>query len=831
VNIELKGFQEEAARQLLRYVVRAREEARHGDAQAIVLSSPTGSGKTVTITALMEWIYEGHENTMGDSEAVFLWLSDSPELNQQSRDKILRQSSVFQESNLIIIEPPFSQKYFEAGKIYFLNTGKIGKDRLLTATADGRDYTIWQTIQNTATSKPDHFYLIIDEAHHGMRQSNLDRERAATIVQRFIKGFPEDGLQPVKLILGMSATPERFNRVIVGLDRTKREYTILPKDAKEAGLIKDKIILFHPKERLPAEWGMLEEATRRWMRFCAEWEKYCLAQKMEHLVKPVLVIQVENGNDRILTQTNLDELVKVVERTAGGLPEEAWAHAFQEDKHLEAGGRSIRKIDASKIQDDPAVRVVLFKLSLGTGWDCPRAEVMMSFRRANDPTHIAQLVGRMIRTPLARRIEGQEFLNTVALCLPHFERDDLDAIRDKLNNSDPEIGADIETENGAELVKLVRDPAKAELFSKLDGLPTYRVERIVKASNMRRLIKLARQLTSFDELDPKALGEAKSLVLETLSTELTRLRENTDFVHTVSENEEIEIQEVMVEYGEWKMSEPPKTFKIKMTPENIDDLFLQCGRRLGDEGLHMEFWKAQQDKENSFKAKLELFGILQDKAAWEKLERVCEEKIQQLFRKHHVAIEKLPSSRQECYWRIKRIAKHPEAEPLRLPPNLEIRMDGEDFKNHLFVDSSGKFSANLNTWETPVLKKELARPEVVGWLRNMPRKEWSLCVPYKMSEDDKPLFPDFIVFRTWQGEIVADILDPHRTDLPDAVAKAKGLAKYAQKQGDQYGRIELIIVKSNDEIKRLDLNKESIREEVLKVDSKSHLDMLFENWG
>jgi len=37
--------------------------------------------------------------------------------------------------------------------------------------------------------------------------------------------------------------------------------------------------------------------------------------------------------------------------------------------------------------------VVFFKMNLSTGWDCPRAETMMSFRNASDYTHIAQLLG------------------------------------------------------------------------------------------------------------------------------------------------------------------------------------------------------------------------------------------------------------------------------------------------------------------------------------------------------------------------------------------------------------------------------------------------------
>ncbi|PJB61970.1 MAG: type III deoxyribonuclease, partial [Armatimonadetes bacterium CG_4_9_14_3_um_filter_66_14] len=95
MKIELRDFQEDAVRALRRHVRNARKEARDGDAQAIVLSSPTGSGKTVAVTALLERLWQGDETHAPDPEAVFLWLSDSPELNAQSRDKMLAQSSVF----------------------------------------------------------------------------------------------------------------------------------------------------------------------------------------------------------------------------------------------------------------------------------------------------------------------------------------------------------------------------------------------------------------------------------------------------------------------------------------------------------------------------------------------------------------------------------------------------------------------------------------------------------------------------------------------------------------------------------------------------------------
>jgi type III restriction enzyme len=97
------------------------------------------------------------------------------------------------------------------------------------------------------------------------------------------------------------------------------------------------------------------------------------------------------------------------------------AHAMHDTGDLDVGGRRVRKVEASRIDADKNIGVVFFKTSLSTGWDCPRAEVMMSFRRAEDHTYIAQLLGRMVRTPLARRIEKDAALNDVHLFLPYFD--------------------------------------------------------------------------------------------------------------------------------------------------------------------------------------------------------------------------------------------------------------------------------------------------------------------------------------------------------------------------------------------------------------------------
>ena len=66
--------------------------------------------------------------------------------------------------------------------------------------------------------------------------------------------------------------------------------------------------------------------------------------------------------------------------------------------------------------------MVLFKSALTTGWDCPRAEVLVSFQGKDSYTEIAQLIGRLVRTPLAKRVDGgDDRLNEVVAYLPGFK--------------------------------------------------------------------------------------------------------------------------------------------------------------------------------------------------------------------------------------------------------------------------------------------------------------------------------------------------------------------------------------------------------------------------
>lgn len=444
---ELMGFQQTAVSNLLAEINSA--EAYHrvdGRPQVIAFRAPTGSGKTIVMTTVIEDIMNGTETTLEQPEAIFVWLSDSPQLNEQSKMKIITKADKIRPNQCVTIEDDsFDQEMLDDGMIYFLNTQKLGKSSRLVNGGDSRTYTIWETLQNTADQKGDHLYVIIDEAHRGMH--DRDAARATTIMQKFLKGSEADGLDPMPIVIGMSATDERFRRLVGNISSVRHDVDVRPDEVRSSGLLKDRIVITYPEQDSIDDMVILQAAADEWKDKCEHWNYYCTTQKSQQ-VRPVLVIQVENRNNDSASATEIGECLSRIEsRTGATFSEYEVVHTFGQTSTIEVGGLKIHHVDASDIADNRKIRVVFFKENLSTGWDCPRAETMMSFRHAQDATYIAQLLGRMIRTPLQRHIDVDETLNEVRLFLPHFNKDNVEAVMKALQDEEgSEIPADVEGE-------------------------------------------------------------------------------------------------------------------------------------------------------------------------------------------------------------------------------------------------------------------------------------------------------------------------------------------------------------------------------------------------
>ncbi len=404
--------------------------------QVVSLQAPTGSGKTIIIAALIEDIFYGSENYYEQPEAIFVWLSDSPQLNEQSRQKIEQKADKIRIDQCVTIaDESFDQETLEDGHIYFLNTQKLGKAGNLSQHSDTRQYTIWETIENTAREKTDRLYFIIDEAHRGMqgRQAGV----ATTIMQRFIKGSSEYNLSPVPVVIGMSATAARFNALVGETSSTLQKTIVSPAQVRASGLLKDRIVITYPEDQTKYnDMSVLQAATYEWIDKCRHWYQYTSEQHYSN-VNPVFVVQVLAGSGSKVSDTDLDDVIaKIEERLGDHFDEGEVVHTFGSTGDLTINGLKVPHIEASDIADNRKVRVVLFKENLSTGWDCPRAETMMSFRKAEDATYIAQLLGRMVRTPLQCHVLVDDSLNDVRLFLPYFNKDTVQNIINELQNSE-----------------------------------------------------------------------------------------------------------------------------------------------------------------------------------------------------------------------------------------------------------------------------------------------------------------------------------------------------------------------------------------------------------
>lgn len=463
MKVNLISFQDKAVKELRIDIADALYQyKRRGKTQVVSLQAPTGAGKTIIAAALIEEIYYG--STLADGtvfeeqpEAIFVWLSDSPELNEQSKQKIELKTSRLEFGRCVTIaEDSFDMEMLEDGHVYFLNTQKISRTGKLTQHADGRQNTIWETLDRTIQTKSDHLYFIIDEAHRGAK-SKREAGTDTTIMQRFIKGYEyrENGekrtMRAMPVILGISATAERFNTLVGNITNVSlQKYVITPDDVRSSGLLKDRIAITYPED--PAKNNdivLLEAAVEEWLKKCRRWYQYTSEQHYAN-VDPVLVVQVCQGSGGALSDTNLEDvLVKIEEKVGAPFKAGEVVHCFGEGTAVTLNGLQVPHVKASEIADDHKIRVVLFKEALSTGWDCPRAETMMSFAARNDPTYIAQLLGRMVRTPLQTRVARDEFLNDVKLYLPHFDKDTVKRVVDELQSSE---GGEIPTEiNGESL--------------------------------------------------------------------------------------------------------------------------------------------------------------------------------------------------------------------------------------------------------------------------------------------------------------------------------------------------------------------------------------------
>lgn len=941
MKVELFSFQEKALAGLRMQSAEALGSYhRTHSPQVVSFTAPTGAGKTIIMASLIESIYFGDDSYPDQQNAIFVWLSDSPQLNEQSKQKIdLKADKIRLDQCVTITEETFDREVLDDGHIYFLNTQKLGKSSNLTKHSDTRQYTIWETLANTAREKSDHLYLIIDEAHRGMQ--GREASRATTIMQKFLKGSSEDKLPPMPVVIGMSATSERFNRLVEGTSSTIHKVVVTADEVRASGLLKDRIVITYPEESsLNKDMAVLQAAADNWKEKWDHWTQYCREQHYSY-VNPIFVVQVLSSTGDRVSDTDLDDcLCKIEERTGFHFSEGEVVHTFgQTSASITVNGLNVCYEEPSRIADNRNIKVVFFKENLSTGWDCPRAETMMSFRHAKDATYIAQLLGRMVRTPMQARILVDEVLNDVHLYLPYFDAETVKNVVEELqsteggniptdivgefleesvyetltirptrqrtptNHSIPgqmtlfdapvsEEVSSITSESPATSVSVDstavssapivnNTPAATPIHTNTENIPscTVNTNQAPVTTEQAPAVDVEEFVDTFDrEAVMKFINDYGLLTYDVRSVRISnylaslykmaRLLTQTELCKTASKEVVADIVRMIHDHTETlksagrydELADMVQQFKLSTqifdvfgetvdnysihdlfttTDTDIDRQFRLAETKLGSEGVANEYGRQYFDADAPNAYKIDVIIFAADDECIKNLHACAETKFHSLNDNYRRYIARIDSDRfRRQYDSIVSDGDIVSKHNFRLPETIQVAHEdgGKKYSDHLFVNANtGTAVMKLNSWEEGVIAEEEKNPDFVCWLRNPPRKSWSLCIPYEMDNATKPAYPDFIIVRkdAISGYVI-DILEPHNPEYIDNLGKAKGFAEYAR-QNPGVGRIQLIRmakdISGKDRFKRLDMSMSAVRDKVSRAINNDELDHIFDTDG
>lgn len=843
MKFTLEDYQQHAVQQILLALAKARRDYDlDQDKTAVALTAPTGAGKTVIATAVLESLYLGDARWEAQPDLTVLWLTDDRSLNAQTIGKILQASGGRIDANRIRFLADTDERTLEPGYLYFVHIQALQRNSTLHAVrpdgtrSDRRTFGAWEMISNTARDRGGELLVIWDEAHRGAGGSDTERRTIArTIVDG---GITNVGTQQVAapIVLGISATPERFNAAMSSGERVTRFVDVPAADVRRSGLLKDRILLRTVAEDQRADNTMLSLAVADLKSADAAWRAHHDSTG-DRLVEPLLVVQVEQA----VAPARLAEILTTIESAWPELSDMAVAHAFG-DPHgpLHVGERTVRYLPPEAISGDDRARVVLFKSALTTGWDCPRAEVLVSFQGKDSYTEIAQLIGRLVRTPLARRVEGgDDRLNEVVAYLPGFKTEHVVRVVTALTEDET---VQVEVLITPEVCERSTD-APPEVFELLDTLPSYTRPKTTFATRTAQLMRLAAALNEHG-LVPGASAKARAWIVNQMWAADVAQQEEVDA--KLADLLALSVGTLTVGLGA-KITTTATVADAQTAERDLDSYYSRALRLLPD-GSAAWYYNELCDRgvdEVDAGARVAALAAL---GFAEVIENQATEQIATWRDAHRSAVARLPRPVRdliEPLWQLASAAMHPTTVEARhsYPASTE-KVVGDKaapvttYPRHLYVIPTGRRGAGRfpvdttrSSWEADVLAREIDAATLVGWYRNPSSGRYALAVPYEYGDKTLFMHPDFLFFHRDGDEIVMDILDPHRHDLADAAPKWSALAGYATQHPDRVRRALAVIRDASGTLRALDLTADAIGETVAKATNKELMGALFASEG
>ena len=349
ININLFDFQEKAVIKLLDIVTDSRSK------QTVIVKSPTGSGKTIILIDFIEEYL-----TKVSSSTSFIWLCPGKgDLEEQSRQKMCKFAPHRYTQNLF----DALQNGFDDESTTFINWELVTK-KGNTAIRDSERKNLFDRIAEAHRAGTE-FIVIIDEEH-----SN-NTAKAKSIIDAF----------SAKNIIRVSAT---------AVENKRYEYLEIDEvDVINAGLITKALYV---NEGLVD--GMEISNDYECLLDLADAKRKAIAARYKELgkaIRPLVLIQFPNGQP---------ETIRAVEAKL-----ESMGYTYDNGMVSIWMSEDKRDLPDNLTENDATPVFLLMKQAISTGWDCPRAKILVKLREGMSEGFEIQTIGRIRRMPEARHYE------------------------------------------------------------------------------------------------------------------------------------------------------------------------------------------------------------------------------------------------------------------------------------------------------------------------------------------------------------------------------------------------------------------------------------------
>lgn len=353
----------------------------------IVLKAPTGSGKTYMTQKM---ICDMAEQPDWDRDVAYVWITFSDDLAMQSKHKFDIYFPTSKHGRLLTIED-FSLGALQKNDVLFINWQKLvsqkAADRIFRRPEnpderhESRVY-FEDFVENTH-SKGIEIIFIIDECH-----LNVTEAANRDVISK---------LDP-KICIHVSATPP--NEIVAKAAEHESFVQVKHEDVVAQGLIKESIVT-QTKEDLARYKG--EDEDHVLLKLAIEKRKELKAEieAFGKKVNPLVIIQLPNDDETLIEQgqPTKEEITKeyLISQGVKANKIASWFTGKAKPEGLE--------------RNDSEYEYLLFKTAAGTGWDCPRAQILVMFRDIKSEIFSTQTIGRILRVPIMHEEVSKVFRN------------------------------------------------------------------------------------------------------------------------------------------------------------------------------------------------------------------------------------------------------------------------------------------------------------------------------------------------------------------------------------------------------------------------------------